>query len=210
MFYFIRGELALIDPSFAVIDANGVGYKLTISGTTYSALPHPTGGECPEVKLYSHLSVREDGVELFGFASLEELNIFRLLISVSGVGPKAAMALLTQLPPERLALAVCNDDKKQLSKAPGVGPKTASRIILELKDKLKAGNTVSGTDSTASEPPAAQQSPIGSDGKISEAVDALTVLGFNRAAAIDAVNKTDTENTELEDIIRQALKLLMK
>lgn len=209
MFYFIKGELALIDPAFAVIDANGVGYKLTISGTTYSALPHPTGSECPNVKLYSHLSVREDGVELFGFASLEELNIFRLLISVSGVGPKAAMALLTQLTPERLALAVCNDDKKQLSKAPGVGPKTAARIILELKDKLKAGNMVADTDSTASES-AAQQSHISSDGKISEAVDALTVLGFNRAAAIDAVNKTDPENTELEDIIRQALKLLMK
>lgn len=208
MFYFIKGELALIDPSFAVIDANGVGYKLTISGTTYSALPHPTGGECKVVKLYSHLSVREDGVELFGFATLEELNFFRLLISVSGVGPKAAMALLTQLTPERLALAVCNDDKKQLSKAPGVGPKTAARIILELKDKMKGVNITADNEySDASLP---QSFAEGGNGKVEEAIDALTVLGFNRAAAMDAVGKTDTENAELEDIIRSALKLLMK
>lgn len=209
MFYFIKGELALIDPSFAVIDAGGVGYKLTISGTTYSSLPHPTGSECPIVKLYSHLSVREDGVELFGFATLEELNFFRLLISVSGVGPKAAMALLTQLTPERLALAVCNDDKKQLSKAPGVGPKTAARIILELKDKLKSVNMTSGSGEYTDEL-SPQTFAAGTDGKIAEAIDALTVLGFNRASATDAVSKTDTENAELEDIIRSALKLLMK
>ncbi len=209
MFYFIKGELALLGPSFAVIDANGIGYKLTISGTTYSALPHSVGGACPVVKLYSHLSVREDGVELFGFATPEELNFFRLLISVSGVGPKAAMALLTQLTPDRLASAVSHDDKKQLSKAPGVGPKTAARIILELKDKLKGFNittdSANGTDDTHR-----NTSDMSSDSKLSEAVDALIVLGFNRAAAIDAVNKTEIENAELEDIIRGALKLLMK
>ena len=119
MFYFIKGELALLDPGFAVVDACGVGYKLTISGTTYSALPHITGTEAPKVKLYSHLSVREDSIELYGFATLEELNIFRLLISVSGVGPKAAMAILSQMSPEKLALAVCIEDKKEISKAPG-------------------------------------------------------------------------------------------
>lgn len=206
MFYYIKGGLALLDQSFAVVDAGGVGYKLTISGTTYSALPHTAGKELPEVKLYSHLSVREDGIELFGFATLEELNIFRLLISVSGVGPKAAMAILTQLSPEKLALAVCTEDKKQISKAPGVGPKTAARIILELKDKLKAsaeaGEAGPATDTGLPE--------AGAGSKSAEALDALLVLGFNRAAALDALRSIDVENTELEDIIRAALKKLMK
>ena len=206
MFYYIKGGLALLDQSFAVVDAGGVGYKLTISGTTYSALPHTAGKELPEVKLYSHLSVREDGIELFGFATLEELNIFRLLISVSGVGPKAAMAILTQLSPEKLALAVCTEDKKQISKAPGVGPKTAARIILELKDKLKA--SAEAEEACSANDTGLPEAGVGS--KSAEALDALLVLGFNRAAALDALRSIDVENTELEDIIRAALKKLMK
>lgn len=205
MFYYIKGELALLDRSFAVVDAGGVGYKLTISGTTYSALPHTSGGNAPQVKLYSHLAVREDGIELYGFATPEELNLFRLLTSVSGVGPKAAISMLTQLTPEKLALAVCTDDKKQISKAPGVGPKTAARIILELKDKLCA-DAETASDVADTDAPAI--SGIGS--KSAEAIDALTVLGFNRAAALDALRGIDIDNTELEDIIRAALKKLMK
>lgn len=206
MFYFIRGELALLEHNFAVVDAGGVGYKLTISGTTYSALSHSTASEAPKVKLYSHLSVREDGVELFGFASLEELNLFRLLLSVSGVGPKAAISILTQLTPEKLALAVCTEDKKQISKAPGVGPKTAARIILELKDKLHSAAEASAESGDT--PVSTSSSDAGS--KSAEALDALMVLGFNRAAALDALRGIDIENSELEDIIRTALKKLMK
>ena len=206
MFYFIRGELALLEHNFAVVDAGGVGYKLTISGTTYSALAHSTSSEAPKVKLYSHLSVREDGVELFGFASLEELNLFRLLLSVSGVGPKAAISILTQLTPEKLALAVCTEDKKQISKAPGVGPKTAARIILELKDKLHSAAEASAESGDT--PVSTSSSDAGS--KSAEALDALMVLGFNRAAALDALRGIDIENSELEDIIRTALKKLMK
>ena len=206
MFYFIRGELALLEHNFAVVDAGGVGYKLTISGTTYSALPHSTASEAPKVKLYSHLSVREYGVELFGFASLEELNLFRLLLSVSGVGPKAAISILTQLTPEKLALAVCTEDKKQISKAPGVGPKTAARIILELKDKLHSAAEASAESGDT--PVSTSSSDAGS--KSAEALDALMVLGFNRAAALDALRGIDIENSELEDIIRTALKKLMK
>lgn len=205
MFYFIKGELALLDQNFAVVDAGGVGYKLTVSGTTYSALPHPSGKDLPKVKLYTHMSVREDGVELFGFASPEELNIFRLLISVSGVGPKAAISILTQLSPENLALAVCTEDKKQISKAPGVGPKTAARIILELKDKLHADAESASNDSVFS-----PGSVSDSGSKTAEALDALMVLGFNRSAALDALRGIDIDNTELEDIIRAALKKLMK
>ena len=141
MFYYISGKLAALmrdgDRGIAVVDAGGVGYKFTVSGTTYDRMPpHLSVSEAPDVKLYSYMSVREDGVELFGFASLEELSAFKMLISVSGVGPKVALSVLSLLTPEQFALAVCSDDKKTISKASGVGAKTAARIVLELKDKL--------------------------------------------------------------------------
>ena len=137
MFYYINGKLAHLDPTFAVLDVGGVGYKLTISGSTHSAMPpHLSVSEAPTVKLYTYLAVREDDIELFGFASEEELSSFKMLISVSGVGPKAALSILTQMTPQKLAIAICTDDKKAIAKANGIGPKTAARIILELKDKL--------------------------------------------------------------------------
>ena len=137
MFYYIKGTLAHLEPTFAVVDAGGVGYKLTISATTHDTMPpHLTGNTPPEVKLYTHMAVREDGVELFGFGSHEELSAFKMLISVSGVGPKAAMAILSIFTPERFALAVCNNDTKAIAKANGIGAKTAARIVLELQDKL--------------------------------------------------------------------------
>lgn len=203
MFYYIRGTLVLVDQNCAVIDAGGVGYKMTISGTTYSALPH-SEEKCGNVTLYTYMAVREDGVELFGFATLEELNIFKLLISVSGIGPKAAMSLLSFLSPEKIALAVCSEDKKLISKAPGIGPKTAARIVLELKDKLHADTAVTDESENIA------ASSISTKGKTSEALDALMVLGFNRASALDALSGIDTENNELEDIIRDALKKLMR
>lgn len=203
MFYYIRGELVLTEQNLAVVDAGGIGYRLTISGTTYSALPH-SDDRSKNVTLYTYMSVREDGVELFGFSSLEELNIFKLLISVSGIGPKAAMSLLSFLSPEKLALAVCSEDKKLLSKAPGIGPKTAARIVLELKDKLHAN---AAEDSSVDSP----LTPVNvGHGNVSEALDALMVLGFNRATALEALSGIDTQNNELEDIIRNALKKLMK
>ncbi len=197
MFYFISGKLAHLEPGLAVVEAGGVGYGMVISGTTYSALPH---GETEQsVKLFTHMSVREDGIELFGFATLEELNIFKMLISVSGIGPKAATSLLGCLSPEKLAVAICSDDKKALSKAPGIGAKTAARIVLELKDKLHAApNAVDEPDAAPAEPSLS-----------SEALDALMVLGFNRAAAAEALRGTDPD-AELEDVIRDALKKLMK
>ena len=119
MFYYLQGKLAYTDLTTAVIDVGGVGYKLTVSGTTYSALPR-TSAE-PTVKLYTYMAVREDEVELFGFYTEEELSAFKLLITVSGVGPKAAMAILTLLTPEKFALAVCSEDTKTLAKANGIG-----------------------------------------------------------------------------------------
>ena len=140
MFYYINGKLTHLAPGFAVLDVGGVGYRLTVSGTTYNAMPPRSASNPPSVRLYTHLAVREDDIELFGFATEAELSSFRMLISVSGVGPKAAMSVLSFLTPEKFALAVCTDDRKTIAKANGIGPKTAARIILELKDKMLREN----------------------------------------------------------------------
>ena len=209
MFYYISGKLAHLDSNVAVIDAGGVGYKLTISGTTYDAMPpNRSVKEPPNVLLYTYMAVREDGVELFGFASETELSSFKLLISVSGVGPKAAMSILSLLSPEKFALAVCTEDKKTIAKANGIGPKTAARIILELKDKLMkehAGEDMSTGGVIDSVPATHTQR-----GKLTEATDALLVLGYSRAEAATALKDIDTNGMELEEIIRTSLKKLMK
>ena len=208
MFYYINGKLAHLEPGIAVLDAGGVGYKLTISQTTYEAMPASRSvKEPPTVKLFTYMAVREDGIELFGFASETELSSFKLLISVSGVGPKAAMSILSFLTPEKFALAVCTDDKKTISKASGIGPKTAARIILELKDKLMKEHTADDTGALSlpiSAPTGATRS------KLTEATDALMVLGYTKAEALAAMKDIDTEKTELEEIIRLSLKKLMK
>lgn len=207
MFYYIKGTLAMLDPNFAVIDAGGVGYKLTISTTTHDAMPpHLTVSVPPEVKLYTHMAVREDGVELFGFGSHEELSAFKMLISVSGVGPKAAMAILSIFTPEKFALAVCTNDTKAISKANGVGAKTAARIVLELQDKLMKeppSDVLSGkTTGTLA------AAPVGK-GALGEAQDALMVLGYTRAEAMSALSGIDP-TLSLEDMIKLALKKLMR
>ena len=216
MFYFINGKLAHLereqDRGFAVIDAGGVGYKLTISGTTYDRMPpHLSVSEPPTVKLYTYMSVREDGIELFGFSSTEELSSFKMLISVSGVGPKVALSVLSLLSPEKFALAVCSDDKKTISKANGVGAKTAARIILELKDKLL--KTSFASDDTSSIPGQDISSVSGNSQsirkKIADATDALTVLGYNRAQINSALMSIDTNSLSLEEIIKSALKKLI-
>ena len=207
MFYYLSGKLTLLKNDLAVIDVGGVGYKLTISGTTYEAMPaNRSVKDPPIIKLFTYLAVREDGLELFGFATETELATFKLLITVSGVGPKAAMAILSHLTPEKFALAVCTDDKKAISKANGIGPKTAARVILELKDKLikEAG----GSD-FASVAPIAGVAPAAKNGKLAEATDALMVLGYSRAEAMAAMKDMDIANMELEEIIRLSLKRLM-
>ncbi len=211
MFYYISGKLARLESGVAVLDAGGVGYKLTISGTTYDAMPpNRSVKEQPTVLLYTYMAVREDGIELFGFATETELASFKLLISVSGVGPKAAMSILSLLSPEKFALAVCTEDKKTIAKANGIGPKTAARIILELKDKLMkehAGEDLSGSSSTLL---SAQAPQAGARGKLSEATDALIVLGYSRNEALSALKDLNTDSMDLETIIREALKKLMK
>lgn len=216
MFYYIRGKLALLQPNCAVLDANGVGYKMTISQSTYEAIPRSEDASA-DVRLYTWLSVREDGVELYGFASEAELSSFRMLLGVSGVGPKAALSILSLLTPEKFALAVCTDDKKLIAKANGVGPKTAARIILELQDKLlketanrEIGGSNRSSDALGSALQNAMTSPGTAQGRMSEAQDALLVLGYSRSEAMQALQGIDTTSLEVEDIIRSALKKLMK
>ena len=210
MFYYINGKLAHLENGVAVLDAGGVGYKLTISGTTYDAMPpNRSVKEPPQVLLYTYMAVREDGIELFGFASEAELASFKLLISVSGVGPKAAMSILSLLSPEKFALAVCSEDRKAIAKANGIGPKTAARIILELKDKLMrehAGETLVTAIGTETSSVAAS----GKRSKLSEAVDALLVLGYSRAEAMNALKDLNADGMELEEIIRITLRKMMK
>ena len=206
MFYYLKGALVHLENGLAVLDVGGVGYKLTVSGTTYDAMPpNRSVATPPTVCLYTHMAVREDDVELFGFATQEELASFKLLISVSGIGPKAAMSILTLLSPEKFALAVCTEDKKTIAKANGIGPKTAARVILELKDKLMKETDLSSPISASPAPSATGTSR----GKLSEAVDALVVLGYSRAEA-SAVLKDLDSSLELEELIRAALKKLMK
>ena len=207
MFYYISGKLAYATPTIAVIDAGGVGYKLTISENIYNSLPPRHSVDSPVAKLFTYMAVREDGIELFGFASETELSSFKMLLSVSGVGPKAAISILSLLTPEKFALAVCTEDRKTISKANGIGPKTAARIILELKDKLLKETDLNEVANSSIE----SVSPIKTNsGKLAEAQDALLVLGYSRGEALNVLKSIDTQTLELEEIIKKALKLLMK
>lgn len=207
MFHYIKGALAALMPSTAVLDAGGVGFKLTISSNTYERLA-PSAAEGGTVKLYTHLAVREDGMELFGFFDESELDTFRLLITVSGVGPKAALSILSAFTPEKFALAVCTEDKKVIARANGIGPKTAARIILELRDKMAAGAALPSAFETASASiPATPAAAVGS--KLGEAQEALLVLGYSRTEVLSALSGIDTATLDVEGIIRAALKKLM-
>ncbi len=208
MFYYISGTLAYAAPNTAVIDAGGVGYKMTISQNTFAALPRSINGSPVTARLYSYMAVREDGVELFGFISETELSSFKMLLSVSGVGPKAAISILSLLTPEKFALAVCTEDRKTIAKASGIGPKTAARIILELKDKLIKENNIDTTLAEGFTQAASGGATM--SGKLTEAQDALMVLGYTRSEAQAALRGIDTEKYDLEGIIKQALKQLMK
>lgn len=199
MFYYLCGELALAEPNTAVVDCGGVGYRLTISGVTLGALSGKTG---EKVKLFTYLAVREDGIELFGFYTQAELSAFRMLISVSGVGPKAAMSVLSLLNAEKFALAVTASDTKTLSKAPGIGAKTAARIVLELKDKISKEIKTEGDSPDFA--------VSGEDTKLADAQNTLMVLGYTRSESMNALRAVDTDALPLEDIIKESLKRLMK
>lgn len=208
MFYYIEGKLAHLDYGFAVVDANGVGYKLTITQTTYESMPsHLSVSEAPIVRLYSYMAVREDGIELFGFASENELEAFKLLITVSGVGPKAAIAILSVFSPDKLFITILNEDTKAIAKANGIGAKTAARIILELKDKIAKNFSEASVPQNA--PISRVATPMGSS-KLSDAQSALLVLGYTKSEIVAALRGVDVSSKETDDIIRLALKNLSR
>lgn len=200
MYYYISGELILADTVNAVIDAQGVGYRINISGNTLGKLAGKIGSN---VRLYTHLSVREDAMELYGFYTLEELSSFRMLISVSGVGAKSAISILSLMSPERFAQAVVNGDAKAIAKAQGIGSKTAQRIILELKDKV--GKELSPDDDYVGE----SESTTSGTSNIAAATDGLLVLGYTRSEAAYALKGLDP-SLDVEVLIRNALSKLMK
>ena len=199
----------------AIIECAGVGYRVAVTANTLSQLPAPeyapdgTQIVGKPIRIYTHMAVREDGVELFGFYSREELAMFRLLISVSGVGPKAGMSILSLLTPKKLALVIAAEDTKSISRAPGVGAKTAARVVLELKEKV-AKNFPQYTADNVVEPdiPAANAKPAKS-GSLADARDALVVLGYSRSEVTAAMKNVDPSQPT-ETIIKQALAVLMK
>lgn len=201
MYYYISGKLIFARLSTAVIDAGGVGYKLTISATTLGKL---SGKEGQNALLYTHLSIREDAHELYGFYSEEEKNTFQLLTSVSGIGPKAAMAILSVMTPEKLAIAVATGDAKAISKAQGVGAKSAARVVLELKDKLKADITSVGDESDSD---LLHLTAPGNN--LADAEAALMVLGYTKQEAAFALKGMDA-STDVETLIRDSLKKMVK
>ncbi len=204
MFYYLSGELALRDVNMCVIDCGGVGYKLTVSMITSESLASKLG---QKVKLYTYLAVREDGVELFGFGTNEERNAFNMLTDVSGVGPKAAINILSVMTPDKLAMAVCTEDVKSISKAQNIGAKTAARIVLELKDKVAKEML----------PSSKSDKGIGSVGDVAhtqagnlgEATEALMVLGYDRTSVIKALGGIDP-SLDVGAIIKLALKKLAR
>ena len=200
MYYYVNGTVAELEGGLAVIDCGGVGYACATTNYTLSQLKKGT-----QAKLYTYLNVREDAMELFGFADQSELRSFKLLIGVSGVGPRAALSILSAVTPQQLALAVVTEDEKALTAANGIGKKTAQRVILELKDKLAGEEAfASGGKGGVSVAAAVPHS------KKSEAQAALAVLGYGSAEINAALKDIDVDALTLEDIIRQALKRMMK
>lgn len=204
MFYSVKGTLVVCEPSVAVVEACGVGYQLSVSDRCFGRLQNSVG---EQVLLFTHLAVREDGVELFGFEEREELELFRLLNTVSGVGPKAALSILSALSPDGVIGAVMAQDAKSLCSAQGIGNKIAQRIILELKDKLSKDKTFAQVAVSAA---GASVRPAGTNANVAEAVNALTVLGYPRQQAVDAFAAMDTSGRSVEALIREGLRALSK
>ena len=203
MIYHVNGMLEICEPSFCVIDCMGVGYKLSITENTYVSVVGHVG---EKMKLLTYLQVREDDVELYGFKTNDELSAFKLLITASGVGPKAAISILSLMTPDRLASAICTDDYKGIAKANNIGPKTAQRIVLELKDKMSkqvfATNVSVGTNTSTSV-------NVASSSNLSEALEALMVLGYSKQEAQRALVGIDP-NLDVTKIIPLALNKLMR
>jgi len=199
MYSYIKGSLEIKANGFVVIENNGIGYKIFMSENGIEEL----GETGDNVKVYTYYHVREDNISLFGFTSNEELRMFELLISVSGVGAKSAINMLSAITPSDFALAIISNDISSLIKVPGIGAKSAQRIILELKDKLKTEEAISKVDSKI-------KVAIKQNNNQEEAIAALQVLGYNKKEVEKILEKFDTDELSVEDIIRKALAYLAK
>lgn len=198
MIAYLNGILELKFNGYIIIDVMGVGYKVFMSETSINKL----GEIGDKVRVYTHYHVREDEISLYGFLNIEELNMFELLISVSGVGAKSALNTLANIEPSSFALAVVSNDTTKLTKIPGIGAKTAARIILELKDKLKNQEIVSGAKTNKN------KTNIEDNNEIEEAMTALQVLGYSRKEIEKTFETIDLTNLKLEEMIKQGLKYL--
>ena len=198
MFEFIQGTLCKKASDYCVIQVGGIGFKIFIDARTSASL----GYEGDEVTVYTYLQVKEDDLSLFGFASQEELAIFELLISVNGVGPKMALAVLSAMTPSAFSIAVAKGDFKAITAGKGVGPKLAQRIVLELKDKIKADITAAEETETAVS--------LNAEDILQEAVAALVVLGYRSADASKAVKAVYEDGLTLEELVKLSLRNLMK
>lgn len=196
MFYSLSGEIIFKDEQSFAISCGGVGFKCFATRKTLAALSLNN-----KTTVFTHLNVREDALDLFGFSSQEELDAFKLLVSVSGVGPKAALAILSELSPDSFAVAVASGDSKAITAANGVGPKLAQRIIMELKDKISTASFVSDESSTISN----AVNTANSMSNTAEAIAALTALGYSQSEASVAVSKL-SPSLSVEDLIKGALK----
>lgn len=196
MFYSLTGQLTYTDTSFAVVDCGGVGFKCAVSLNTLKRLPKLGS----TVTLYTHLNVREDALDLFGFYDMAELDMFKMVTSVSGVGPKVAMSILSDFTPDKLCLLIASGDAKSITRAQGVGPKVAQRITLELKDKV-------GATFAADNEEVAAVTAAGASQNAADAVEALVSLGFTQGEASLAVGRLDG-TLPVEELIRLALKAL--
>lgn len=193
MIYSVRGNLILMDAGFAVVECGGVGYRVQTSITTQKQLKLNT-----ETMLYTYMNVREDAMELYGFASKGELSTFKMLIGITGVGPKVALAILSELSSEQIAMCVSSGDSKTLTRASGVGPKLAQRIVLELKDKIKGIAESEGFEIS-------KGSVVVDSGNVPKAVAALAVLGYSAADVTPILSKLDP-NMSVEAMIAATLK----
>ena len=202
MFYYVEGTVAEIQPNLAVIDCGGVGYACATTNQTLSRLKK---GE--RARLYTYLHVREDIFDLYGFAAQTELNSFKMLLGISGVGPKAALGILSVSTPDALALAIITGDEKALTVAPGIGKKIAQRIILELKDKMAKESAASGLSFSGG---TVSGGGIPFSSKATEAAAALAVLGYSAQDVSVAMKGVDVEGLPLEEIIRQSLKKMVR
>lgn len=201
MIYSLNGRLAVKELNFAVVECGGVGYGCRTSYNTIAQL----GETGSEVKLFTHLYLREDVAELFAFATQQELSCFRLLISVSGVGPKAAISILSDVTPEQFAFLVASGDSKAFTRTKGIGAKTAQRIVLELKDKISS-ESISGAFTGASVPSSAAAGRA-SSASVSEALEALMVLGYSQGEASSILGKLDP-NLSTQELIKETLRLM--